>query len=141
MNISCNFKRIENNWWECTECYYVHKKPSSRAPVRLCGHPSLSQPSLKKKPKSQLVKQPRPKREPPKQSLELGDALEKALTTVGITKERVSNWLGRPCGCTERQEKLNNLSRWVKRVISGKTEDAEKHLMDIISVETTDEQN
>jgi hypothetical protein len=49
--------------------------------------------------------------------LELGDLVESALTKIGITKDKVEQWLGRPCGCAERQEKLNKLSRWAKRVL------------------------
>jgi len=73
---------------------------------------------------------------PPKPPvMELGDAVEAALRTVGITKERVSTWLGRPCKCPERQEMLNRLSRWARRVLAGQTEDAEKYLNDIINEE------
>jgi hypothetical protein len=42
----------------------------------------------------------------------LGDMLSKALSAVGITEERVSTWLGRPCGCGERKQKLNSLHAW-----------------------------
>ena len=58
--------------------------------------------------------------------------VEAALRTVGITKDRVSKWLGRTCKCPERQESLNRLSRWAKRVLSGETADAEKYLSEII---------
>lgn len=33
------------------------------------------------------------------------------LSSVGITKERVSAIVGRDCGCQERQEFLNKLGR------------------------------
>jgi len=42
----------------------------------------------------------------------LGDAISSALSAVGITEERVSKWLGKPCGCGARKEKLNDLHRW-----------------------------
>lgn len=58
----------------------------------------------------------------------LGDQVEAALTKVGITKERVSRWLGADCNCEERKQKLNNLHAWAKRVISGKTDKAEEYL-------------
>lgn len=58
----------------------------------------------------------------------LGDAVENALSSVGITKDRVSKWLGRPCQCKERLEKLNRLGAWVSRVLSGKTDKAEEYL-------------
>ena len=63
--------------------------------------------------------------------MQLGDLVANALSTVGITPERVENWLGKPCGCKERQRKLNQLGSWARRVISGKTDDA-KHYLDMI---------
>jgi hypothetical protein len=56
---------------------------------------------------------------------ELGDMLESVLTRVGVTKERVTRWLGRPCKCRERQEKLNQLGRWMASLVSGKLEEGE----------------
>lgn len=41
----------------------------------------------------------------------LGDMVAAGLSAVGITKERVSKALGKPCGCAKRQEKLNELGR------------------------------
>jgi len=39
----------------------------------------------------------------------LGDMVGSGLAAVGITKERVSQVLGRPCGCQERQAALNKI--------------------------------
>jgi len=51
----------------------------------------------------------------------LGDAVEKALATVGITQERVSRWFGHDCGgCKRRQDKLNQLGYWASAVLRGK---------------------
>ena len=41
----------------------------------------------------------------------LGDMVSAGLAAVGITPERVSKVLGRPCGCKERAAKLNELGR------------------------------
>ena len=41
----------------------------------------------------------------------LGDRVAAVLSAVGITPERVSEALGRPCGCKKRQAKLNELGR------------------------------
>jgi hypothetical protein len=60
--------------------------------------------------------------------LGLGDLLASALKIVGITEERVSRWIGGPCGCKERQDKLNSLTTWARRVISGKRENAVEYL-------------
>lgn len=75
----------------------------------------------------------------------LGDHIESALSFVGITSERVSKWIGKPCGCQVRRDKLNALHLWIERVLKGKynkdekgKESAEKHL-DIIMME--DENN
>ncbi len=61
----------------------------------------------------------------------LGDTISRALSTIGITDTRVSRWLGAPCGCKERQEKLNALGNWALRVLAGRTKDAEKYLDEI----------
>ncbi len=62
---------------------------------------------------------------------ELGDLVSSALSVVGITEERVSNILGRPCGCANRKKMLNRLSRWAKRVMKGNNDDAEKYFEEI----------
>jgi hypothetical protein len=41
----------------------------------------------------------------------LGDMVADGLAAIGITKERVSKALGKPCGCSKRQQKLNELGR------------------------------
>ena len=43
--------------------------------------------------------------EPP--SPGLGDMVKSGLSAIGITEERVSKVIGRPCGCGERAEMLN----------------------------------
>jgi hypothetical protein len=63
---------------------------------------------------------------------QLGDRIEKALALAGITEEKVTIWIGRPCGCKERKEKLNQLGNWAQRVVKGKIENAEKYLNKII---------
>lgn len=47
----------------------------------------------------------------------LGDIVEKALTYIGVTKDRVEAWVGAPCNCAERQAKLNALGWWAKRTL------------------------
>ena len=44
-----------------------------------------------------------------------GDRLKSLLEAVGVTEERVSKWVGAPCGCDERRMKLNALDAWVRR--------------------------
>lgn len=41
----------------------------------------------------------------------LGDMVAAGLSAIGITKERVSKAIGKPCGCAQRQEALNALGR------------------------------
>lgn len=41
----------------------------------------------------------------------LGDMVKAGLSAVGITEERVSRAIGRPCGCSKRAERLNELGR------------------------------
>lgn len=50
----------------------------------------------------------------------LGDIVAAGLESVGITKERVSQALGRPCNCGARQAALNRLGRILG--IGGKPE-------------------
>jgi hypothetical protein len=47
--------------------------------------------------------------EPPKMGL--GDMVKAGLSAIGITEERVSKAIGRPCGCSKRAEALNELGR------------------------------
>jgi hypothetical protein len=47
--------------------------------------------------------------QPPKAGL--GDRVKAGLSAIGITEERVSKAIGRPCGCSKRAEKLNELGR------------------------------
>lgn len=62
----------------------------------------------------------------------MGDCIESALATVGVTQERVEWWLGAPCGCEERKQKLNQLGRWAVRVVSGRIDNAAKYLDQIM---------
>lgn len=50
----------------------------------------------------------------------LGDRVASALAAVGITEERVSKALGRPCGCGKRKKLLNECGR--RLGIGGKVE-------------------
>lgn len=73
-----------------------------------------------------------------KKELELGDAVEQALTLIGITQDRVNQYLvkeGETCKCDERKRKLNNISRWAKRVLRGKTEGAKEYLLKLTTEE------
>lgn len=67
------------------------------------------------------------------QDLGLGDRIGQALDLLGITPDRVTYWLGRPCGCDERKERYNALGFWAARVIAGKVESAKEYLERIIS--------
>ncbi len=68
----------------------------------------------------------------------LGDAIQQALSSVGVTEERVSYWLGadsRGCGCSQRKEKLNALGSWAIRIIRGRTEKAREYLEQLLTEE------
>ena len=41
----------------------------------------------------------------------LGDMVAAGLSAIGITKERVSKAVGGDCGCSKRQQALNELGR------------------------------
>lgn len=67
----------------------------------------------------------------------LGDAVESALSSIGITKERVEKWLGRPCRCRERKRKLNQISSWVSGIMGGDKSKAKEEFDKIIGDEGT----
>lgn len=72
--------------------------------------------------------------------LRLGDEVGKALDRIGVTKERVQEFLGPECGCDERQARLNDFwvaltrvvegrdpeGRWVKDLLAGEGANAER---------------
>ena len=62
----------------------------------------------------------------------LGDLVQKALSTVGVTEERVQAFLGQPCSCKKRRDRLNQLDTWARRVVAGKVDNATKYLNDLI---------
>lgn len=62
--------------------------------------------------------------------MELGDHVEQALSSLGITQSRVSRWLGKPCNCEERKDKLNQLSIWAKRYLNNKPNRNLEELLD-----------
>ena len=68
----------------------------------------------------------------PRHGKGLGDRVEQVLTSVGITSERVEGWLGMPCGCKKRKEKLNKLGDWVLRSVGLSHEEAAEELEKII---------
>jgi hypothetical protein len=41
----------------------------------------------------------------------LGDIVKAGLSAIGITEERVSAVIGRPCGCSQRAKALNEFGR------------------------------
>lgn len=66
--------------------------------------------------------------------MQLGDAVSAALSKVGVTKDLVERWVGGPCGCAERQEKLNQLGHWLKMVPRLAADRARGFLLGIIGV-------
>jgi hypothetical protein len=57
----------------------------------------------------------------------LGDTISAALSSVGITEERVTKWLG-SCRCKERQERLNAVGQWATMTVKGKLKQARDYL-------------
>lgn len=77
----CLFKKTDAGW-ACTRCGRKVKLQSEKPPVAVC-----------------------------KAGPGLGDMVAAGLERVGITKERVSAAIGRPCRCGERQQKMNDFGR------------------------------
>jgi len=64
--------------------------------------------------------------------MQLGNTVHEALARIGITPDRVARWVGKPCGCPERQERLNQLGRWASRVLGGKANKSKQYLEDML---------
>ena len=58
---------------------------------------------------------------------QLGDKVAFILSVVGITEQRVSQLLGRPCKCKERQRRLNELGRKAAAAIRKATGQEQQH--------------
>lgn len=61
----------------------------------------------------------------------LGDVVSKALALVGVTEERVVQWIG-DCKCKERRAKLNQLGNWAARVVTGRISNAREYINAIL---------
>lgn len=59
---------------------------------------------------------------------ELGDRIERALKLVGVDKEFMERVLGHECKCGDRQEMINQLDRWARRVLKGQVDKAKDYL-------------
>lgn len=92
---------------KCTSCGFVCNLKNVHVPCH--ASTAIKQAILANAKK--LAAAPKKPATPPPKSHGLGDLVTMALSAVGITKERVSKALGRPCGCGKRQEKLNELGR------------------------------
>lgn len=62
----------------------------------------------------------------------IGDTVHEALQAVGLTPERVERWIGSPCGCEERRQKLNRLGWWAARVLRGSKDRAVEFLEEML---------
>lgn len=61
----------------------------------------------------------------------LGDTVQKALESVGITQQKVKTWLG-DCCCEERKEKLNQLDMACRRFLRGRIEKGRVYLEQLL---------
>lgn len=129
-NLPCEFQKVEHGHWKCIVCSYLHARPSRRPPVRLCkAREGKVAPKPTPRPRP-IQMQARPPIKAPK--IELGDAVANTLKAFGITPDKVTQWIGRPCGCERRREKLNQLDRWARQFLGGKKDEAKKYLGEII---------
>ena len=80
-----------------------------------CGHVARRLPTFRKCKPPPKPYQPKPREPQPEDFMAkakgLGDMTADALTAIGITKERVSAWLGHACKCPERQAWLNEVGK------------------------------
>lgn len=101
---------------------------------RFCRHPEVVAPQLSRRvtPEQcevckfggdgfvELQENPKSVTVTERKSWRIGDKIARSLSAVGITKERVSRVLGRPCGCDKRQEAANKIGDAVQDAIFGK---------------------
>jgi hypothetical protein len=87
MSGHCSFV-VQDGRWFCSICGRTATVRSENPPVAECKAAAAPKPGL-------------------------GDMVAAGLSAIGITKERVSALAGRDCGCTKRQEALNELGRRV----------------------------
>jgi len=110
----CIFQLSENDgYWHCS----------------VCGSTSRKRPNRDKPPRRNCYTSAPGDRKIPL----LGDTIKSALGVVGITEERVTGWLGHPCGCAGRRKKLNQLDEWARGAASGAIKDAAGFLVRLIT--------
>lgn len=66
-------------------------------------------------------------------SMGWGDRVHSALEAIGITEERVEDWLGRACaGCAERRRRLNRLGWWMEEIFKGRVAEAKQRFEEML---------
>ena len=111
MTRPCHCRRAAPGPFAAGQCYLCWLALNVPKYAALWGEPppeSPQEPLSKTRPAATTADPPAPG---------WGDRVEAALKLVGVTPEKVSAWLGRPCGCAERKNRLNKLGRWAGRVL------------------------
>lgn len=67
--------------------------------------------------------------------MNLGDRVHAALSLIGVNKVLIEGWLGRPCGCDERRDKMNALGLWAAAALRGGRIKAAEHLRQLLGGE------
>lgn len=62
----------------------------------------------------------------------LGDTVERTLKRIGVDSQLVERWLGKPCRCPERVEKLNQLEMWARQFIRGRINEGKNYLVSLM---------
>lgn len=116
--------------------------------TELDGFPRLRRHCLEHERWNKLVRdgyRPRERKVRPKLAksghpLLIGDAVEGVLKRVGITKERVSDWLGKPCNCPARKKRMNEWDLWFRHAAKLVSDEeyaiAKQRLEEILTYET-----
>lgn len=63
----------------------------------------------------------------------LGDHIETTLSKIGITSDRIHSWLGIPCNCQERKDKLNQLDLTIRQLVRNGVERTKKYLEEMLN--------
>ncbi len=100
--------------------------------VECSAFPVEPTPQVPKLPPERTMRATKPRVPQPLVEWKLDDQVSQALARIGVTEERVTAWIGAPCGCAMRREKLNKLSKWAQSAVKSEAEKAAAKLAKLL---------
>jgi hypothetical protein len=102
----------------CTYCI-KDRKPQHRAGGYVVQNLIWGERNARGLPVGEIPTLPQPPKTSTAKRELIGDKIKKALSVVGITEERVSKLIGRPCGCSRRAQKLNDIDAGARNTVKA----------------------